>query len=304
MCRKLAIWVTLADYILWCRSIWSELHFFKQVKDHLFDWARETKYKYIWKSYSVIKVHFNGLLFKTPNCSTQRSRLRRPISKIRIILLMDAKIWMASLIIMFAVRPICVQDSIFKMSSESPEHWCILINSFVSYKFKRVNSHTNTHMLHIIFADVLIWLEYITWLHGLYSLIHWGQVTHICIGKLTIIGPDNGLSPGGRQAIIWTNAGILLIGPCGTNFSEILIGIPTLSFKKMQFQMSSAKWRLFCLNLNVSRSKMYYHQISWRLEVARLDVIMIILLQNLAGITAALLPRCLSNFRIIEKVQM
>ena len=33
---------------------------------------------------------------------------------------MDAKIWMTSLIIMFAVRPICVQDSIFKMSSESP----------------------------------------------------------------------------------------------------------------------------------------------------------------------------------------
>ena len=33
---------------------------------------------------------------------------------------MDAKIWMISLIIMFAVRPICVQDSIFKMSGASP----------------------------------------------------------------------------------------------------------------------------------------------------------------------------------------
>ena len=29
----------------------------------------------------------------------------------------------------------------------------------------------------------------------------------------TIIGSDNGLSPGWRQAIIWTNWGILLIGP-------------------------------------------------------------------------------------------
>ena len=38
-------------------------------------------------------------------------------------------------------------------------------------------------------------------------------------------GSDNGLSPGWRQAIIWTNAGILLIGPLGTNFSEILIEI-------------------------------------------------------------------------------
>ena len=46
---------------------------------------------------------------------------------------------------------------------------------------------------------------------------------HICINKLTIIGSDNGLSPARRQAIIWTSAGILLIGPLETNFSEILI---------------------------------------------------------------------------------
>ena len=46
-------------------------------------------------------------------------------------------------------------------------------------------------------------------------------MTHICVVKLTIIGSDNGLSPGRHQAIIWTNAGILLIEPLGTNFSEI-----------------------------------------------------------------------------------
>ena len=34
------------------------------------------------------------------------------------------------------------------------------------------------------------------------ALTHWGQVMHICIGKLTIIGSDNGLSPGQHQAII------------------------------------------------------------------------------------------------------
>ena len=56
---------------------------------------------------------------------------------------------------------------------------------------------------------------------SLNMLTHWGRVTHICVGNLTIIGSDNGLSPGRRQAIIWTNAGILLIGPLGTNFSEI-----------------------------------------------------------------------------------
>ena len=56
---------------------------------------------------------------------------------------------------------------------------------------------------------------------------NWGRVTHICVGNLIIIGSDNGLLPGRRQAIIWTKAGTLLIGPLGTNFSEILIDIDT-----------------------------------------------------------------------------
>ena len=82
-------------------------------------------------------------------------------------------------------------------------------------------------------------------------LTHWGRVTHICVGKLTIIGSDNGSSPGRRQAIIWTNVGMLLIGPLGTNFSEMLIKIYTFSFKKMHLKMSSGKRRPFCLGLNV-----------------------------------------------------
>ena len=82
-------------------------------------------------------------------------------------------------------------------------------------------------------------------------LTHWGRVMHICVSKLTIIGSDNGLSPGRHQAIIWTNAGILLIGSLGTNLSEILIKILTFSFKKMQLKISSAKWRPFSLGLNV-----------------------------------------------------
>ena len=85
-------------------------------------------------------------------------------------------------------------------------------------------------------------------------LTHWGRVTHICVSKLPIISSDNGLSPGRRQAIIWTNAGILLIGPLWTNFSEILIEIPILSFKKMRLKESSAKWRPCCLGLNVLTS--------------------------------------------------
>ena len=83
------------------------------------------------------------------------------------------------------------------------------------------------------------------------ELTHWGRVTHICVSKLTIIGSDNGLLPGWHQAIIWISARILLIGPLGTNFSEIYIEILVFSFKKMRLKVSSAKWRPFCLSLNV-----------------------------------------------------
>ena len=61
---------------------------------------------------------------------------------------------------------------------------------------------------------------------------------HICITKQTLIGPDICLSPDQRQAVIYTNAGILLIGPLGTNFSEILSEIHTLSYKKTHLKMS------------------------------------------------------------------
>ena len=81
-------------------------------------------------------------------------------------------------------------------------------------------------------------------------LTHWGWVTHICVRKLTIIGSDNGLSPRRRQAIIRTNAEILLIQPLGTKFSEIWIEIITFSFKKMYLKVSSAKRQPFCLGLN------------------------------------------------------
>ena len=56
-------------------------------------------------------------------------------------------------------------------------------------------------------------------------LTHPGWVTHTCVSKLTIIGSDNGLTPGRRQTIIWTNDRILLIGPLGTYFSETLVKI-------------------------------------------------------------------------------
>ena len=86
---------------------------------------------------------------------------------------------------------------------------------------------------------------------GISTFTHWGRVTHICVGNLAIIGSDDGLSPGRRQAIIRSNAGILLIGSLGTNFSEIWIGVQTFSLKKIRLKISSAKRRPFCLGFNV-----------------------------------------------------
>ena len=102
-------------------------------------------------------------------------------------------------------------------------------------------------------AQYMFYSRSYTWSALTYTdaLTHWGRVTHICVGKLINIGSDNGLSPVRHQAIIWNNAGILLIGPLGTNVSEILIEIQTLSLRKIRLKMSSAKCRPFCPGLNV-----------------------------------------------------
>ena len=101
----------------------------------------------------------------------------------------------------------------------------------------------------LTYCEVTLWEK--TFHSALNVLTHWGRVTHICVSKLTIICSDNGLSPGRRQAIIWTNAGILLIRSLGTNLSETLIEIHAFSFEKIHLKMSSAKRRLFCLGLNL-----------------------------------------------------
>ena len=82
-------------------------------------------------------------------------------------------------------------------------------------------------------------------------ITRWGRATHICVGNLTIIVSDNGLSPGRRPAITWINVGILWIGLLRTNFNEMSIEIHTFSLKKIHLKMSSGKWRPFCIGLNV-----------------------------------------------------
>ena len=99
----------------------------------------------------------------------------------------------------------------------------------------RVHDYGRFYWGYIFLCWLIVPLEMWLW------LTHWGRVTHIWVGTNTNIGSDNGLSPGQCQAITWTNARILLIGPLGTIFSGILSEIHTFSFKKMHFKTSSAK---------------------------------------------------------------
>ena len=122
-------------------------------------------------------------------------------------------------------------------SDHSHRHWFYWI---VSNQWMQVHTLQMNRLSTVVTMHICIWY-----------LTHWEQVRHICFSKLTIIGSDNGLSPDRRQAIIPTNAGILLIGPFRINFSEILIEIHKFSFKKMNLKMPSGKWWPFCLSLNV-----------------------------------------------------
>ena len=85
------------------------------------------------------------------------------------------------------------------------------------------------HVILAAITETTILVPYLYVVNNQAPLTHWGLVTYICVGNLTIIGSDNGLLPDQRQAIIWTNAGISLIGP---NSIGIIIEIHTFSFKK------------------------------------------------------------------------
>ena len=167
---------------------------------------------------------------------------------------------------MYTINSNCIihwaSVSIVNLHSKIEIKWCHLLTPFYD---KFINSW---HLYWHICVSKFVAFEYI-FVQRLFikatghSLTHWGRATHICVSEIIIIGSDNGLLPGRRQAIIWTNVGILLIGPLGINFSEILIEISTFSFKKMHLEMSSAKWRLFRLGLNVLRAYAYSQQ-TWK----------------------------------------
>ena len=102
-------------------------------------------------------------------------------------------------------------DHGFNASSVPSHHlklWWLIIN-WTLRNILQCNFHQNMNSFfrQNIIKNVACKISVL--LFSLNVLTHWGRVTHICVSKITIIGSDNGLSPGRRQAIIWTNENVL-----------------------------------------------------------------------------------------------
>ena len=95
------------------------------------------------------------------------------------------------------------------------------------------------------------------------GLTHWGRVTHICVGKLTIIGSNNGLLPERRQAIIWTNAGILLIGLQWNINRNSNIFIEENTFENVVCEMLFISYRPQCVNPITDALAIDIHKTCW-----------------------------------------
>ena len=130
--------------------------------------------------------------------------------------------WPLTMILCVSPFYLAISDKVFYHISHIMDKILIMTSSLPDMMRSRFNSHC-------------------PWGESMLFLTHWGWVTHICANKLTSIGSNNGLSPGRRQAIIWTKTGILLIRTLGTIFSEILIKIHIFPFMKMHLKMLSGK---------------------------------------------------------------
>ena len=165
--------------------------------------------------------------------------------------------------------------------------------SKLSYEYKITCTNVRCYSLSQNVTYITIWNKPQLWpwktrkdsLNSRKDLTHWGRVTHICVGKLTIIGSDNGLPPVRRQAIIWTNAGILLIRPSGTNFSEILIEIDVIPFKKMIWkcrlrngiQLSRPPWvkhRMIILSASKRHDSAQTYNSLWVIKHQKINIVL------------------------------
>ena len=92
-----------------------------------------------------------------------------------------------------------------------------------------------------------------------YTFIQWGRTTYICISKLTIIGSDNGLSPGRHQAIIWTIARILLMNASSAKWQPSCLGLNELSenYSLDNGWLQDSQWAMIRINNDLNSTVSY-----------------------------------------------
>ena len=128
----------------------------------------------------------------------------------------------------FQIQKYCCQLTIRKLA-------CWLIGPW--------NTSQWQYHLHSVVKDQLILEKCTEQLSGKSYLVIKSSppsATYVSVNWVSI-DSDNGLLPVRRQAITWTSARLLPIGPLGVNFNEIWIKIKKLSFRKMHLKLSSVK---------------------------------------------------------------
>ena len=145
----------------------------------------------------------------------------------------------------FLIRPVCV----LMMTSQPVSQWGSAIVMRVRAGWC-LNCSISILFTVIFMTSSLKTTLYFTWQKKCISLSgrHWiiFGMSHRYKHQLNIITIDHlnisssiELITTMTSAIMWTNAGILLIGPLGANISEILITIYTFSFKKIHLKILS-----------------------------------------------------------------
>ena len=131
-----------------------------------------------------------------------------------------------------------------------------------------------------------------------FNSLNWAS--QICVSKSqAIFGANNGLSPVRRQAFVATSYGVLLFGLSGKKLSEIWMKRQQFSFRKMYMKMPSAKWRPFCLDLNL----LIYSTLEMRFQANRrsppqkkIDILQLNLMALLRGCGTVLKASCIFHY--------
>ena len=131
----------------------------------------------------------------------------------------------------YAVRPILGSFDIKYLAHMLKTMICIKISDLKRMIAYQINSSGMATR----FTPKTLWEYHLSWEDA--PVTYWGRV---CI----YVCSHNGLSPGRHRTIVWTIAGILLIEPLGTNFSEKLIKSRVFSFRKIQLNVLSGKWKM------------------------------------------------------------